>query len=169
MSAPSQRDLLDYESQWDACLTTVLAPFAAVPFSFTLVPQDETGALPAQRLEYGFTLGEPAGPGRTSLQRDVLTVPQGVAKNFSLVFRFVYDRTKFTANAKQIRGELRRLMLPTTASFNASTLPFLKVVGLEEKRSVRGVVKGEEAAKLLSIWESTWDGIFVVRSDAHPV
>lgn len=168
MPAASWEDLEDYETQFDTALPLVLAPFKAAPYSFTLYGQQSTTELAPRRVEYQFALGQPAGPAIPQ-QRGAAAPRMVVSWNFTLLFRFIYDRATINPATLKFRGALRRQLSPSAQAFSAAVLPYLQVTALNEVRAIRGLVKDEgERAKQLDAWESYWDGIFTIRPTAFP-
>jgi len=173
MPAASWSALTDFEAQFDTALAALLAPFEESPYGFTLYPQESADRLVAPRLEYQFSVGAPAGPGDDVQQR----VTSGrsrrqMAYQFTLLFRFIYDRRRATDAQLAFRGALRDLLSPpldgATDAFATAGLAYLRISGLQEERSIRGLVEGDEKAKQLDAWESTWTGVFCIREDALP-
>ncbi len=173
MPAASWSELLNFETQFDTALAAILAPFAAAPYRFTLYPQVAVATLVSPRLEYQFTLGAPAGPGDSAQKRAAGDrSARALAYNFSLLFRFVNDRTALVATQRTYAGALRDLLSPPApageGAFSSSVLPYLAIDALQEERAIRGVVAGAEGAKGYDAFESTWVGIFSIRQSALP-
>lgn len=175
MPAATLAALQEYEAQFDAALPLVLRPFTQAPYGFALFDQDTVEVLTTPRIEYQFSLGEPTGPsGEFQLRAEPGLAALAVARAFSLRFVFVFDQTKLAAPAAGFKGALRALLAPPApgaeeaAAFNTTTLPWLCISALNEVRATRGVLRGEERAKDLSIWETEWSGIFSVRESAFP-
>ena len=169
MPAANWSDLQEYEAQFDAALASILAPFAAAPFRFTLYPQQSVEELLCPRVEYQFALGAPSGPGDSVQLRGGVSGFRCVAWNFTLLFRFVYDRRSLQSSQSSFKGALRELLAPEAQAFNSTSLPYYDICALNEVRAVRGIVGGDEKAKQRDAWESSWEGIFKIRPDAYPV
>ena len=167
MPADSLSALRDFESQFAAALSEILAPFAAAPYSVQLVSHDSTADLTTPRLEFDLAVGEPAGPGGSALIHP--TRKCQLAWSGTLNFRHVYDPLKVTAIvAGAFRGALRTLFDPAQDQFTLVRLPWLKIDALNETNSVRGRFKDENGQQLAD-WISTWDVIWTIRDDAWPV
>jgi hypothetical protein len=172
-TAPNWAALQSYGKQFLPALASVMAGFAAAPYRFQLLGPDDTAVAGTPRLEYYFTVGEPAGPRG---EQQLLAIPgqpaRPMAFNFSLRFLFVYDRVHITAEQADFEGQLRELLAPPAegeeGSFNLARLPWLNVTALMERSSRHGTAKVEQE-KLLSVWESNWEGIFNIRCEALPV
>lgn len=166
MPAATVAELRDFETQFAALLADLLAVFAAAPYGLQLASHDTTGELITPRLEYEFTVGEPAGPGGQSLVRPGTLAQISYAGTLS--FRHVYDHAKTTeAAAGAFRGALRTLLSPETTAITHLNLPWLKIDALNETHSARLRFK-DEKEKLLSEWSSAWAVIFTIRHDAWP-
>lgn len=171
MPADSLAALRDFESQFSAALTTILAPFAASPYSAQLVSHDfvadETDAeLSVPRLEYDLAVGEPYGPEGAILLRPIYNCQ--ITWSGTLNFRHVYDPRKILpATAGAFRGDLRTLLSPESNAFTVEVLPWLKIDSLNETSSVRGRFKDDKDQQLAE-WLSTWAIIWSIRHDAWP-
>ena len=166
MAAPDLLTLLDFETQWDAALATVLAPLGQSPYSLQLIPTESTAELSAPRCVYDFTLGAALGPGESKQLRSATQIA-GTAYEFTLSFSLVFDRANATSNQRAARAKLRQLMLPATASFiNAFT--YLDVLTLGENNASRVTFKGVDSEKYFDEFLSTWTGIFAIKADAWP-
>ncbi len=171
---PTWPELHDFETQFDTALATILAPFAAAPYSLTLYGQQSVAELVAPRLEYQFALGALAGPGDSpQLRASATLAARPLVFSFTFLFRHVFDRTVTTAAQQAaLRGALRELLAPPApgaeGAFSAANLPWLTIIALQEQRAIRGLVRDDERDKQLDAWESAWEGLFTIRTTALP-
>lgn len=167
MPAPSKAALRDFESQWDACLRSILAPFASAPYTLQIAGHDTDEALVTPRLEFEFALNEPVGPESSNLVRP--GTGEQAAFSGTITLRHVYDHTKLSAaDAGAFRGAVRALLDPTTRAINDENLEYLLIAAMTEVAAVRTRYK-DEKEKFLSEWLTTWAVSWTIRDNAWPV
>lgn len=165
MPAATVAELLDFETQFDTALESVLAS-ASAPSTYQLCGATTTALLTTPRLEYELNVGGDAGPSGTTLVR---AEPRDQAAYVgTLTFRFIYDHTKLSAAAAGlIRGHVRERLSPSAAALDATLLPWIEITHLTETGSARGRFKDEQE-KLLSEWVTTWSVGWYIRETAWP-
>ncbi len=171
-AAPDWPSLLDFEAQFDTALPLLLAPYAAAPYSLQLCGDLGTADKTTPRLEYGFEVGEPTGPGGEVQQRAAAALAaRPLAYKFTLRLLFVFDPAKVTAAQRALPGALRDLLAPPApgaeGAFTAVRLPWLAITALGELRAARSTY-ADESEKSLAQWSGEWEGIFSLRETALP-
>lgn len=167
MSAPSVDVLRDFETQLDALLEDILAPFASAPYALQVIGHGSVADQSTPRLEYEISISEPVGPQGSNLLRP----ETGAQTAFSATigFRHVYDHTKTpAATLGAIRGALRTLLSPETAAITTTNLPYLEPAALTEISSSRARFTEDNSDRQLSEWVSVWSLQFFIRPDAWP-
>lgn len=164
MPAPNLDILRDFESQFDTAMKLALAPFET---AMQITPLHGIAEIKTPRIEYDFALGESVGPANQALVRGLVNgLP--TAWRFTFTFRHVFDPARTSPQqAGGVRGQLRNRLAPTTQAFNATILPWLTIVSLDEISATRATFK-DETEKHLCEWFSTYTGIFAINESAWP-
>lgn len=162
MPAPNIDTLYDFEGQFDAALKAILDPVICATYTpSTPLEEPKTPYIAAE-----FNQRSVAGPAGTALLRQIGADPTIYPECFmgQIVINLTTDRIK-DQKVNVLRGKLRRIMSPQAQSFNATTLPWLQVLSLEEQNSARDVDTEHDT----DVSALTWQVIYGIQPDAWPV
>ena len=156
---PTAADILEFEAQFDAALTQMIAPQLQA-YQIPLVTYHSTQSALVPRLQARFV------PGTQDIDRGAIFTAPGsrntaVAWGGQIIVDLVTRRTVPGEDPRPTLGLIRSLFLPKNGTLNNTALTYLKVIALDEVASNRGTwQEGQEKADISSI---TYQIIFGVQ------